>query len=169
LKNRFRKRRLAVLLLILVVGSTRISPAQEAKEHPPLAPPSTLALGMEDMILHFKIFVIADMFQKITASGGRKPHVFFELTDVELDILLKDAMEQSPLLRKTRVLEVFFHHKKLYIHMEDRFFRCYRLEVLPGKFEFKTEPIRPEEFYDHRTLKRKRTETKKPSVVERHS
>ena len=112
-----------------------------ATEPPPLAPPSSIAMSLEDLILHFKVFVIVDLFQKIASRQSSEGQDFFALTDVELEILMKEFMAEAPLLQESLVLEIFFCQQILYIHLDATFFRCYRLEVLPGEFEFKTEKI----------------------------
>lgn len=117
-----------------------------AEEHPPLAPPSSLALSMEDMILHFKIFVIADLFRKISGTGIEEKGNFFELTDVELNLLLNEAARKEPMLQNIKNLNLFFLNRELYMNLENKYYKCFRLEVLPEEFEFRIESVQPASF-----------------------
>ncbi|EKD26408.1 MAG: hypothetical protein ACD_79C01217G0001, partial [uncultured bacterium] len=112
----------------------------------PLAPPSRLALSLDDMLLHFKIFVVADLYQKILIKEPAMPQGTFNLSDIELDELMNEAIKKSPLLNNVSSLKVFFLNQNLYIGLEKTFFRTYLLEVLPLLFEFKIEPINNELF-----------------------
>ena len=121
-----------------------------AVERPPLAPPSIIAMSREDLILHFKIFIIVDLFQKIVSKQSSEGHDFFALTDTDLEVLMKQFMAEAPLFQEVEKPEVFFCQQILYIQMDSIFLRCYRLEVLPREFEFKTEKISDliyQEFY----------------------
>ena len=126
------------------------------ENHELLKQDSGLCCALEDLILHFKIFVIVDLFQKIVSKQSSKGQDFFMLTDVELEVLLKEFMSEEPLLQQSQILEVFFCQQILYIHLDTTFLRCYRLEVLPGEFEFKTEKVSDlvyKEFYSRRGKK----------------
>lgn len=114
--------------------------------NPPLAPPSKLALSLDEMILHFKVFVIADIYQRIISLKGESLEDSFTFNDLELNILINDAISKAPLLSQTKPLEVFFLNQNLYIHLENTYFLCYLLEVIPGHFDLKTEPISEGEY-----------------------
>jgi hypothetical protein len=132
MKNRF---------LVCAVGfCTYAAFSFSAESPPPLAPPSNIVMSREDMILDFKLFVLIDLFQKIVSQQSSEGHDFLALTDAELDFLMKKFMEDVPLWGSQKP-KVFFCQQILYIHLDATFLRCYRLEVLPGEFEFKTEKI----------------------------
>jgi hypothetical protein len=97
-------------------------------------------MSRKDMILDFKLFVLVDLFQKIVWQHSSAGQDFFTLTDTELDVLMKKCVEDTPLWESQKP-EVFFCKQILYIQLDFTFLRCYRLEVLPGEFEFKTEKI----------------------------
>ncbi|MBN2144711.1 MAG: hypothetical protein JW774_08825 [Candidatus Aureabacteria bacterium] len=120
--------------------------ADEQQHGPPLAPPSSIVLSSEELLLHFKVFIIADLFQRIVSRQALSHHDFFELTDIELEILLNESIRQEPLVSDSKTLQYYFKEHELFIHLESAFFRCYRLEVLPGQFEYKTESITSSDF-----------------------
>ncbi len=125
-----------ILVFLLGLAVKGIS----AEEKPPLAPPSHISLGFEEMILHFRVFILSDMFQRISApaSGEEK---FFRLTDVELDFLFRKSVEKEPLLRELEKFRYCFVNRELYLNLENQYFRCYRLEVFPGEYEFRVEGL----------------------------
>lgn len=126
-----------------------------AEYRPPLAPPSSLALSMDEMILHFKIFIIADIFKKISRSGSSSEQKFFNLTDIELDVLFRNEMEKQSFIKHNEKLEFFFLNRELYIHLEGQYCRYYTLEVLPEEFEFKILSLTEEQFDAFLKQKRK--------------
>lgn len=134
-----------VLNLLLAFVLAFILTGISAEEGPPLAPPSHISLSFEEMILHFRVFILSDMFQRISgpSSGGEK---FFRLTDVELDFLFRKSVEKEPLLQDLEKFRYCFVNRELYLNLENQYFRCYRLEVFPEEYEFRIETLKPDIF-----------------------
>jgi len=118
-----------------------------AKKQPPLAPSSPLSFSAKEMILQFKLFILVDIFRTIT-DKKHDQHDFFILTDLELNTFLAESMQESAILSNTANLKAYFLNHKLYIKIEDSFFRCIQLEVLPGQFDFKIETLSAEQFLE---------------------
>ena len=143
-----------VLNFLFAFGLAFIMTGISAEEKPPLAPPSHISLSFEEMILHFRVFILSDMFQRISrpSSGEEK---FFRLTDVELDFLFKKSVEKEPLLQDLKKFRYCFVNRELCLNLEDQYFRCYRLEVFPEEYEFKIEKLEPGIFEKNYTAKDK--------------
>ena len=135
---------------VLALMMTAIS----AEEKPPLAPPSHISLSFEEMILHFRVFILSDMFQRISgpSSGEEK---FFRLTDVELDFLFRKSVEKEPLLKDLERFRYCFVNRELCLNLEKQYFRCYRLEVFPEEYEFRIETLEPGIFEKNYSAKEK--------------
>lgn len=139
--NNLMFKKVFILFCFLFMFSFNIA----AEKHPPLAPSSPLTFSAKEMILHFKLFIIVDIFRTIT-NKKHDQHDFFALTDLELNTFINESMQESAILSNTANLKVYFLNHKLYIQIEDSFFRCIQLEVLPGQFDFKIERLSLEQF-----------------------
>lgn len=118
----------------------------------PLAPPSSVVLSLDEMILHFKIFIISDLFKKISNPKDINLENSFQLNDIEMDVLISKAIKKETMLTNNK-LELFFLKSELYIHLEDKFFKCFRLEVLPEQFDYQIEPITEKYFFESQNVK----------------
>lgn len=129
-----------VLNSLLAVGFAFVIMGLSAEEKTPLAPPSHISLSFEEMILHFRVFILSDMFQRISApsSGEEK---FFRLTDMELDFLFRKSVEKEPLLQDLERFRYCFVNRELFLNLENQYFRCFRLEVFPEQYEFRIEAL----------------------------
>ena len=100
------------------------------------------------MLEQFKIFVIQDIFQGIIRAKEHNQNYSFSLTDIELQILIQDKIQKNPLLAKSKTINTHVWRHRLYLQVDDHYYECYRLEVLPGKFEFKTQTINKKTWQD---------------------
>lgn len=139
---------------IIIAGVFLCGASAQAEYKPPLAPPSSLALSLDEMILHFKIFIIADIFKKISRSGSSDEQKFLTLTDFELDALFRNEIKKQAFFQNTEKMEFFFLHKELYIHLEDQYCKYFTLEVLPEEFEFKILSLTKDQYNDFLTQKK---------------
>lgn len=136
--------KISLLVIMMTCYSGMIK--SEVDKNPPLAPPSTLALSFEEMILHFKIFILAEYYQSIIfRSEQNREQSFITLSDLEMEILLKDKIENSSILSSTANLKIAIKNQIMEIEIDKNYFRCFALEVLPGSFETKIEPFKNKE------------------------
>lgn len=136
-------RLIRITLLIVMLSCCPGIGFAEVDKRPPLAPPSTLALSFEEMILHFKIFILAEFYHNILFRNEKnQTQSFITLSDLELEILLKDKVDNSPILSSTANLKITIKNQIMEIEIDNTFFRCFALEVLPGNFETKIEPLK---------------------------